>query len=138
MADRWRQSVNQGSRACYQTRCGHPDCAAVNRAYAAEHARRRRRLLADPDDMWMPFVPAGPARQHLMVLRDQGVGLWAVSRATGVSYKALYCLVVGDPARGGRRTRRLKIGTARAILTLSAVAIRPKVEAVNIFSAVSA
>jgi hypothetical protein len=105
-------------RTCYQRGCAHPECWAANTAYQAARARASTR----PDEAWMPFVPAGPVRRHLLDLAADGVGLRQVSRLSGVGYTTLVKLVHGDPRRGGRRSRRLRPATARAVLSISGTA----------------
>lgn len=95
-------------------RCGCEVCREANRDYE----RRRGRAIARPDQVWLPYVPAGPARRHLAQLREQGVGLKTVSRLSGVSHGALSKIVYGDPARGQAPSRRVRAQTLAAILAV--------------------
>lgn len=82
---------------------------------AANTYERDRRQRIEP-----AYVPAGPARQHLAWLREQGVGLKQVAKRAGVAHGTLSKLVYGDPARGMPPSRRVCKATLDAIL-----AIRP-------------
>ncbi len=95
-------------------RCGCEPCGEANRDYE----RRRGRAIARPDEVWMPYVPAGPARRHLAELREQGVGLKTVSRLSGASHGALSKIVYGDPGRGQAPSRRVRPQTLAAILAV--------------------
>ncbi len=93
-------------------RCGCEPCRQANRDYE----RRRGRAMARPDEVWLPFAPAGPARRHLARLAEQGVGLKTVSALSGVSHGALTKIVYGDRARGQKPSRRVRPETLAAIL----------------------
>ncbi len=95
-------------------RCGCEDCREANRKYE----RRRVRAMARPDEAWMPYVPAGPARRHLTALAAEGVGLKTVSSLSGVSHGALTKIVYGDRARGQAPSRRIRPTTLAAILVV--------------------
>jgi hypothetical protein len=94
--------------------CGCEACREANRDYE----RRRGRAIARPDEVWIPYVPAGPARRHLAELSKQGVGLKTVSRLSGVSHGALSKMVYGDPRRGQAPSRRVRPETLAAILAV--------------------
>jgi hypothetical protein len=74
--------------------------------------------MARPDEAWMPYVPAGPARRHLTALAAKGVGLKTVSSLSGVSHGALAKIVYGDRARGQAPSRRIRPATLAAILAV--------------------
>lgn len=69
--------------------CRCEPCRTANRDYERERNRR-----AAP-----PYVAAGPAREHIAWLRDQGIGLNTVAKLSGVSHGALTKLVYGTLGR---------------------------------------
>ncbi len=93
-------------------RCGCEPCRAANRDYE----RRRQRAMARPDELWLPYVPAGPARRHLAALARQGVGLKTVAKLTGLAHRALTKIVYGDAVRGMAPSKRVRSETLVAIL----------------------
>lgn len=97
-------------------RCGCEPCRGANRAYV----RRRQRSMARPDELWLPYVPAGPARRHLAALARQGIGLKTVAKLTGLAHGALSRIVYGDPARGSAPSKRVRPETLSAILGVEA------------------
>ena len=102
-----------GTHAKYVVeRCGCEPCREANRDYE----RRRGQAIARPDKVWMPYVPAGPARRRVAELREHGVGLKTVSRLSGVSHGALSKIIYGDPRRGQAPSRRVRPQTLAAIL----------------------
>lgn len=96
-------------------KCRCPDCRAAHR----EYNRRRIRAIHRPDEVWMPYVPAGPARRHIRWLATQGIGLKTVAKVSGVSHGCLWKLIYGAPDRSGP-SKRIRHKTAAAIL-----AVRP-------------
>ena len=90
-----------GTHACYVLdRCGCQPCRDASTAYE----RRRRHAINRPDEVWRPYVSAGPARRHLQRLAHAGVGLKQVAKVSGLGHGVLSKLVYGDGARNmGRR-----------------------------------
>lgn len=95
-------------------RCSCEACRAAKAAYN----RRRNQAMARPDEVWLPYVSAEPARRHLEALSAAGVGLKTVARLSGVSHGALSKIVYGEPGRGRPRSRRVRPHTLRAILAV--------------------
>jgi hypothetical protein len=84
----------------------------------AAYNRRRRQTIARPDQVWLPYVSAEPARRHLAALSAAGVGLNTVARLSGVSHGALSKIVYGQPGRGKPPSRRVRPHTLEAILAV--------------------
>jgi hypothetical protein len=106
-----------GSYAKYVIeRCGCDDCAAANRAYE----NRRSRAMRRPDEVWAPYVPAGPARRHLADLAAAGVGLKQVAKVSGLGHGVLSKIVYGDAARRQAPSKRIRQSTAQRILAVTA------------------
>ena len=104
-----------GSYAKYVLeKCRCEECTGANRAYE----RRRARARSRPDEVWLPYVPAAPARRHLEKLRKAGVGLRTIAALSGVSHGALSKIVYGDRKRGREPSRRIRPETLAAILAV--------------------
>lgn len=100
-----------GTRAKYVVdKCRCEPCTADNLAKANE----RRHAISRPDETWVPYVPAGRARDHVRDLAAHGIGLKTIAKVSGVSHGALWKLMYGDtkrpvhhhpprPQRGARR-----------------------------------
>lgn len=105
-----------GTRAKYVIeRCRCNACRAV----ASEYQRRRVRAISRPDEAWVPYVPAGPARRHVERLGEQGVGAKSVAKLAGVPHGTISKLLYGDPRRGMRPSKRIRPETARKILAVT-------------------
>ncbi len=114
-----------GTHACYVLdRCGCQPCRDASTAYE----RRRRHAINRPDEVWRPYVSAGPARRHLKRLADAGVGLKQVAKVSGLGHGVLSKLVYGDGARNMGPSRRIRQATADKILAVTAadVAAAPR------------
>ncbi|MFN2607493.1 MAG: hypothetical protein ABR511_06295 [Acidimicrobiales bacterium] len=94
--------------------CDCDPCKAAKVGYN----RRRRQAIARPDEVWLPYVSAQPARRHLAALSAAGVGLKTVARLSGVSHGALSKIVYGEPGRGRPPSRRVRPHTLEAILAV--------------------
>ena len=93
------------------------DCEAC-KAAKADYNRRRNQAITRPDEVWLPYVSAEPARRHLAALSAAGVGLKTVARLSGVSHGALSKIVYGEPGRGRPPSRRVRPRTLEAILAI--------------------
>lgn len=102
-------------------------CTEARRAYE----RNRRRAMARPDELWLPYVPAGRARRHLAELSTAGVGQKRVAEVSGVPHGSIAKIVYGDPRRGMAPSRRIRLETERRILAVSIAdaADRAKIDA---------
>jgi len=96
-------------------RCECEACKAAKVAYN----RRRNQAIARPDEVWLPYVSAEPARRHLAALSAGGVGLKTVARLSRVSHGALSKIVYGEPGRGRPPSRRVRTQTLEAILAVT-------------------
>ena len=106
-----------GERAKYVVEgCRCSPCRAANTAYGLRRGRARRR----PEQLWVPYVPAGRARRHVKRLGEQGVGLKSVAKLSGVSYGSLVKLLYGEPSRGRPPSKRIRPATEQAILSVQA------------------
>lgn len=96
--------------------CACEGCLAARR----EYRRRRYAAITRPDEVWLPYVSAEPARTHLAELGQAGVGLKAVAKLSGVSNGALSKIVYGDAGRSRPPSRRIRPETLRRILAVKA------------------
>lgn len=83
-----------------------------------EYNRRRVRAIARPDEIWCPYVDAGPVREHVQWLRSCGIGLKSLAKLAGVPHGTLSKLMYGDPARHMPPSRRVRPATARKVLAV--------------------
>lgn len=91
--------------------CRCDECRHANKLY--ERQRQRR---VEP-----PYVGADRARDHILWLREQGVGLKTVAKRSGVAHGSLSKLMYGDAARGMGPSKRIRPATERAILSVTTV-----------------
>ena len=96
-------------------RCGCEPCRLANRAYE----NRRQHAIRRPDEVWLPYVPAGPARRHLRALAAVGVGPKTVAKISGVPHGSLAKIVYGDPKRGMGPSKRIRPATSARILAVT-------------------
>lgn len=102
-----KKVYEHGSHACYVlNRCRCDRCRQANRDYERERAAR----------ITPSYVSAGPAREHIQMLAEHGVGLKQVARLSGVSHGTLSKLVYGMPDRPP--SRRVRPSTAARILAV--------------------
>jgi hypothetical protein len=102
-----------GTRKRYAAGCHCTPCTRANR----EAENHRNRMIAY--GTWQPYVDAGPARQHVRLLAEHGVGWKRAANLAGISTGAMSKLMYGGP--GNRPpSRRIRPQTAAAIL-----AVRP-------------
>ncbi|MER7070950.1 hypothetical protein [Terrabacter sp. NPDC000476] len=103
-----------GTHACYVLdRCRCADCTSANTAYE----RKRGRLHAY-GRFGQKWVDAGPAREHVLELGRQGLGLKKIVALSGYSQGAMTKLVYGNGSRPP--TRRILRVHAEAILAVRA------------------
>ena len=104
-----------GTRAAYVAdRCRCLDCTAANTR--AEAARRRASCYG----RWAPWVPADPVRRHVRQLTAAGMGLRRIAQLSGVGYSTLCRLLRDEPAADRPASRRVRSGTAQAVLSVPA------------------
>lgn len=105
-----------GTRAKYVLeKCRCEPCRLDNRRCESE----RRHAMNRPDEIWLPYVPAGRARRHLAELAAAGVGLKSVSKISGLSHGLLSKLVYGDRKRGMAPSKRIRPATEEKILAVT-------------------
>lgn len=86
-------------------------CVQANREWASHRARMR--LYG----RWQPYVDAGPAREHVRLLGECGIGWKQVVKLSGVSAGSVSKLLYGGP--GDRPpARRIRAVTEAAILAV--------------------
>jgi transcriptional regulator with XRE-family HTH domain len=104
-----------GTHACYvHDACRCLACRAANRAY--ENDRVRQHLYG----RWNGLVDATPAREHILALMAQGMGLKQIVKVSGVSSGAFSKLIYGSLNRSGERapSRRITPATAERVLAV--------------------
>lgn len=95
--------------------CRCDPCRTAKRLYE----RDRRRAQHRPDSAWVPYVPAGRARRHILMLRDHGVGLKTVVARSGVSQGAIWKLMYGKKVNGRMvPSKRIRPETEAKILAV--------------------
>lgn len=98
-----------GTPARYKRGCRCDDCRD------ASNASRRHWTRMKAYGRWQPcYVDAGPARQHVLTLRDAGIGYRRVAVLAGVSVQTLKRLLHGH--RGNPPSRKIRREAAEAIL----------------------
>jgi hypothetical protein len=85
-----------------------------------DYERARQRAISRPDQVWVPYVPAGAARRHVRELAAAGVGLKQVAKISGLPGGLLSKLVYGDPARRLAPSRRIRRETYERIMAVRA------------------
>ncbi|HEV2071083.1 MAG TPA: hypothetical protein VGR26_14935 [Acidimicrobiales bacterium] len=96
-------------------RCKCDDCREANRLYEL----KRRRAMSRPDELWLPYVPAGRARRHVQALSAAGVGHKTVAKVSGVAHGTIAKLIYGDPKRNMGPSRRIRPETERRLLAVT-------------------
>lgn len=104
-----------GTYVCYvHDLCRCPACTAANREYEAD--RVRQQLYG----RWNGLVDAAPAREHILALMAQGMGLKQIIKVSGVSSGAYSRLIYGSRTPDGVRepSRRITPATAARVLAV--------------------
>lgn len=105
-----------GTRVKYVIeRCRCEPCRTANRVASRERVNAMRR----PDEAWVPYIPAGPARRHIEALMAAGVGPKTIAKLSGVPHGAISKIVYGN-YQTGRKSKRIRPETARKILAVTA------------------
>lgn len=98
-----------GTHAAYVLdRCRCTSCKVATREYERERAQR-----IEP-----AYVAAGPAREHVRLLSQAGVGLKTIAKLSGVPHGTLSKLMYGDRARGMSPSKRVRKTTLDRILSV--------------------
>lgn len=104
-----------GTHAKYVVeKCRCEPCTKATRDYE----RQRVHAINRPDETWVPYVPAGPARRHVRALMALGIGPKTVAKLSGVPHGAISKLLYGD-YKGRRPSRRIRPETARRLLAVT-------------------
>ncbi|MEU3447208.1 hypothetical protein AB0H29_08255 [Streptomyces thermolilacinus] len=82
----------------------------------SEYNAARERAIAY--GQWQPFVNAAPVREHLLRLRECGMGLRAIAAAAEVDRKRLQNILTGRPERGTGPQERVRPAIAAAVLSV--------------------
>lgn len=69
---------------------------------------------------WKPFVDAQPVREHLLRLREAGMGMRRVAELSGVDRRRLQAVLVGRPYRGTGPQEKVRPANAEAVLRVEA------------------
>lgn len=105
-----------GTRVKYVIdKCRCEPCRLANRA--AENARRH--AMSRPDEVWLPYVPAGRARRHVRELMTQGVGPKSIAKLSGVAHGTISKLIYGDPQRNMAPSKRIRPATEAKLLAVT-------------------
>lgn len=85
---------------------------------AAEYERHRSRMKAY--GRWEPYVDAQPAREHVKLLSEQGMGWKRVAEKAGIQSSTVWKLMYGDPRRKTplAPSKRVRRQTADKILAV--------------------
>lgn len=90
-------------------------CRACRDAAAAyENNRNRARAYGRQS-----YVPAGPARAHLLHLGTQGMGWKRVAAAAGLDQSTVWKLIYGDASRNQAPSKRIRPATQAKILAVT-------------------
>ena len=104
-----------GTHAKYVVeKCRCEPCTKATRDYE----RRRVHAINRPDETWVPYVPAGPARRHVRDLMAMGIGPKSIAKLSGVPHGAISKLIYGN-YKGRRASRRIRPETARRLLAVT-------------------
>lgn len=104
-----------GTHACYaHDKCRCLPCTEANRLY--ERDRVRQHLYG----RWNGLIDAAPARDYILSLMAQGMGLKQIVKVSGVSSGAFTKLVYGILSPSGERvpSRRIRPATAERIFAV--------------------
>ncbi len=105
-----------GTRAMYvMERCRCEPCADANRTYAREWYRNRARVAYGIEAPVVRRVDAGEAREHLLWLRANGIGLRTVAERTGISRTSLKPIADGTRRTIAPRTAERILAVPRSV-----------------------
>ena len=85
---------------------------------ATHYNTRRERDIAY--GRWQPsFVEAAAVRRHVESLRDAGLGMRRIAELSGVDRSTLHSLIIGRTERGWPPSKRISLGNATKLLSVS-------------------
>lgn len=104
-----------GTRVAYvKDRCQCLECTAANTA--ASNAAKREQTFG----RWNPFIDAAPVREHIHLLRREGIGVEQIAKLAGTS--ASHVRELADPGREDRPAiRRVRPETADRVLAIEPI-----------------
>lgn len=109
-----RAKHQHGTRAAYvRDQCRCRGCTIANTA--ASNQMHRERAFG----RWAPYVDATPARQHIQVLRDVGIGVDQIAKLAGLSSSHLRGMIYPS-SRGKPPFQKVRRETAERILAVPA------------------
>jgi hypothetical protein len=102
-----------GTRVAYVSdRCRCTRCRAANRA------TDRRRTDAITLGKWEPFIDSRPVRDHLLLMRKEGLGIDRIAQLTAVPRSTIQRILSPD----AKRPERIRSGTAKRLMALGSTA----------------
>jgi transcriptional regulator with XRE-family HTH domain len=102
---------DHGTQACYTAGCRRDECRIAHR----DKQREERRLKAY--GRWeSPFTDAEPARKHLLMLSEHGIGLRRSAELAGISHATMTRLIYGED--GAPPAERIRFRTEAAIFAV--------------------
>lgn len=93
-------------------KCRCETCTADNRIYVNDVNRLKAY------GRWEPYVDAIPVRDHLLALRDAGIGWKRAAELAGVAHGAVEKILYGAKYRGMGPSKRVRPETAEKILAV--------------------
>lgn len=129
--DQQRAAVKYTRRPCLHKQARHEhgdyrtyvldDCRCTP-CRAAKTAYERKRHRQQGYGTWQPYVDATPAREHVLQLQRDGLGLKRIAQLSGVPHGGLTKLIYGVPRPDGshRTSQRIRHRTADALLAVHA------------------
>src|SRR5664279_1090984 len=102
-----------GTRVAYVSdRCRCTRCRAANRA------TDRRRTDAITLGKWEPFIDSRPVRDHLLLMRKEGLGIDRIAQLTAVPRSTIQRILSPD----AKRPKRIRSDIAKRLIALGSAA----------------
>jgi hypothetical protein len=107
--------MRHGTHSAYSGGCRCDPCRVAHRVYERNQQRKRAYISYGFEQPVQRFVKAAEVTKHLRFLQQNGMGLEAVSKASGVAVSTL------QPLRMGKK-KRVLVMTHKKIMAVSLVA----------------